>query len=162
MNGPTRHHTCEGLPWHPAHLQLHHHAASSRIVLWKFSIFFVTAERVTLKVMAFQHCIYTCFVCSCVGRKGTYKSMWNRESNQKSGLRWRCAANKKCYKARSCWSTCRQRDISVSLFWATERSSSLNVSLYFQSACRVHGFIQPSSSTKHAAKSKLPAAIKST
>lgn len=57
-------------------------------------MFFVATKRVTLKVMAFKHCIYTCFVCLCVGRKGTYKRMWNRESNQKSGLHSHCAANK--------------------------------------------------------------------
>lgn len=59
-----------------------------------FPCSFVAVKRVTLKVMAFQHCIYTCFVCLCVGRKGIYRGMWNREGNQTSGLHSHCAANK--------------------------------------------------------------------
>lgn len=47
----------------------HHQAVSSRIVVWKFSLFFVATKKVTSKVMAFQHCIYTCFVCLCVWEK---------------------------------------------------------------------------------------------
>lgn len=114
------------------------------VLLWK--------KRVTLKVMAFQHCIYTCFVCSCV-----YVCVWEEKRGEggsgfikedaKQGRQSKawpslspCCQKKKCCKARSRWSTCRQRDICClpQFFFsrASERSCSLDVS-FIATTCRV-------------------------
>lgn len=55
---------------------------------------FVTTKTVIRRVMAFEYSIYTCFVCLCVGRKEIHERMWNRDSNEKSGLHSRRAAEK--------------------------------------------------------------------
>lgn len=45
--------------------------------------------------MAFEHCIYACFVCLCAQEeKGSIKGCETGGSNQKSGLHSHCAANK--------------------------------------------------------------------
>lgn len=110
---------------------------------------------VTLKAVAFEYSIYTCFVCLCVGRKWIYKRMWNRESNQKSGLHSHCAANKNVTRLGAA-----DTETSLPLLFSLLSHWEVLLSKYFLHYSKGNGFIH-SFLLQSKWASKLPIAIKS-